>query len=141
MKNTLIYIAVAIAAIFFLLSCEKETVFSLDQTSISLPDTGGSQTVTLTANKPWTANSNQSWCTVSPSAGEEAARSRITISCEANTTYDERSCTVTFSCAEMTGTIQVSQATNTGLLVSQSSYDLSNTEQQLQEGMSLHTES
>ncbi len=114
-----------------LASCEKETLLTVDQTSLSFTDAGGSNTVSLTANKPWTASSNQSWCKVSPSGGEEAASSRITISCDANTTYDARNATVTFTCAEMTKTVSVSQATNNGLFVSQTSYELTKAAQQL----------
>lgn len=112
-------------------SCKKETVLSVDQISLSYTDAGGSQTVSLTANKPWSAGSNQSWCKVSPALGEEAASSKINISCDANTTYDARSCTVTFTCAELTKTISVTQATNNGLLVSQTTYELTKAAQQL----------
>jgi|GEM_PF-4046420 len=114
-----------------LAACEKETVLTVEQTSISIPDAGGSQTVSLTANKPWTVSTNQSWCKVSPSGGEEAASSRVTITCDANTSYDERNCTVTFTCAELTKTVSVTQATNNGLLVSQTSYELTKAAQQL----------
>ena len=117
---------------FLLLSCEKETVLTLDQATISFTDVGGSQAVSLTANKPWTVSSNQSWCKVSPSGGEEAASSKITIACDANTSYDERSCTVTFTCAELTKTVSVTQATNNGLLVPQTEYNITNATQQLE---------
>lgn len=121
----------SLLAILALSSCEKETVLTVDQTTISFTDAGGSQTVSLTANKPWTAKCDQSWCKVSPSGGEEASSSRITISCDANTSYDERSCTVTFTCAESTKTVSVTQATNNGLLISQTSYELTKAAQQL----------
>ena len=112
-------------------SCEKETVLIIDQTALSFTDIGGSQTISLTANKPWTASSNQSWCKISPSAGEEAASSRITLTFDANTTYDSRNCSVTFTCAEKTATVNVSQSTNNGLLVSQTSYELTKSAQQI----------
>lgn len=79
MKQVLI--TVAFLAVLFC-GCEKETVLTLDQSSISFTDAGGSQTVSLTANKPWTVSTNQSWCKVSPSGGEEAASSRVTITCD-----------------------------------------------------------
>lgn len=128
MKQVLI--TVAFLAVLFC-GCEKETVLTLDQSSISFTDAGGSQTVSLTANKPWTVSTNQSWCKVSPSGGEEAASSRVTITCDANTSYDERNCTVTFTCAELTKTVSVTQATNNGLLVSQTLYELTKAAQQL----------
>lgn len=132
MKKQFLFLLIALPALpFLLIGCEKETLLTVDQTSINIPDTGGSQTVTLTANKPWSVSSNQSWCKVSPSAGEEATSSRITISCDPNTTYDARNATVTFTCVEMTKTVTVSQATNYGLLVSQTEYNISNEKQQL----------
>ena len=131
MKNIAVFSALLCALMLFLPSCEKETLLTVDQTSISFTDAGGSQTVTLTANKPWSASSTQSWCKVSPSSGEEAAGNRISISCEANTTYDARNCTVTFTCAEMTKSITVTQATNNGLQVSQTTFEVTKAAQQL----------
>ena len=95
MKRAVVFFLSILALLPFFASCEKETFLTVDQTSVSIPDTGGSQTIALTANKPWTASADQSWCKVSPSAGEEAASTRITITCDANTTYDARSATVT----------------------------------------------
>ena len=123
-------ITIAFLAILFC-ACEKETILTVDQSSVSFTDAGGSQTVTLTANKPWTVKADQSWCKISPSGGEEASSSRITITCDANTTYDARNCTVTFTCAELTKTIAVSQATNNGLIVSQTTYELTKAAQQV----------
>lgn len=122
---------IALFAVIAFVSCEKETLLTVDQTSISFTDAGGSQTVMLTANKTWSVSSTQSWCKVSPSGGEEAAGSRITISCDANTTYDARNCTVTFTCAEMTKSVTISQATNNGLQVSQTTYEVTKAAQQL----------
>ena len=124
-------IAIIIILLIAFASCEPETMLTIDQTSISFTDAGGSQTVSLTANKPWTASSSQSWCKVSPSSGEEASSSRITISCDANTTYDARNATITIACAELTKTVSITQATNNGLLVSQTTYELTKAAQQL----------
>ena len=123
------FLILAMLAIFS--SCEKETMLTVDQTSLSFTDAGGSSSLTLTANKPWSATSNQSWCKVSPSGGEEAMGSRITITCDANTTYDARNATITITCAELTKQISITQATNNGLLVSQTSYELTKAAQQL----------
>ena len=97
MKRFLAALILVLLTVF--VSCEPETMLTIDQTSLSYTDAGGSQSITLTANKPWTASSNQSWCKVSPSGGEEATGSRIAISCDANTTYDARNATVTITCA------------------------------------------
>ena len=131
MKRVLLFLILVIGC-SLLASCEKETILSVDQTSITIPDTGGSQSVSLSTNKPWTASSNQSWCKVSPSSGEEASSSRITINCESNTTYDARNASITFTCAEKTVSVNVSQETNNGLLVSQTEYNITNAAQQLE---------
>ena len=120
-----------LAMLVIIASCEKETVLTIDLTDLSYTDAGGSQTITLIANKPWSISASQSWCKVSPSGGEDAAGSRISISCDANTTYDARSCTVTITCAEMMKTISISQATNNGLMLSQTSYEVTKAAQQL----------
>ncbi len=132
MKRFPVFSILSLALLIVLFSCEKETILSVDQSSVEISDAGGSQTVSLTANKPWSASSNQSWCKVSPSTGEEATNSRITITCDPNTSYDARNCTVTFTCAELTKTVSVSQATNNGLLVSQTEYNITNAAQQLE---------
>ena len=131
MKKTVALLISILVILPFLTSCEKETILTVDQTSISFSDNGGSQTVSLTANKPWTVSSSQGWCKISPTGGEEATSSRITITCDANTTYDARNCTVTFTCAELTKTVSVSQATNNGLQVSQTTYEVTKAAQQL----------
>lgn len=123
-----------LAIVFSLLvfwGCEKETILSVDQTSINISDVGGSSTVSLTANKPWSASSNQSWCKISPSSGEEATSSRINILCDPNTTYDARNATITFTCAELTKQVSITQTMNNGLMVTQTSYELTKAAQQI----------
>ena len=130
-KKVLFVLAIA-AGMALMLSCEKETILTVNPSSLSFTDAGGSQTITLTSNKAWSASSSQTWCKVSPSAGEDATESRITIACDANTTYDERSCAVTFTCAEKTVTVNVTQATNQGLIAGQTSFELTKAAQQLE---------
>ena len=128
----IVSLVLAVAGLVLLSSCEKETVLTVDQRSLSFADAGGAQTVSLTANKAWSASAAQAWCKVSPSGGEEAAGSRITITCDANTSYDERSCAVTFTCAEQSVTVNVTQATNHGLVVGQTAFELTKAAQQIE---------
>lgn len=109
-------------------SCEPETMLDIDQTSLSFTDAGGSNTITITANKPWSASSNQFWCKLLPSSGDGSDNSTInlSVSCDANTTYDSRTCTITITCEELTKTIAVSQAEGKGLIISQTEYNLTN---------------
>lgn len=123
-----------LAALFmlcFLASCEQETILNIDQTSVTIPDTGGSQSITITANKPWNINSDQSWCKVSPTSGEETNNSQITIICEQNTSYDARFCNIVITCAELKKTVTVAQSENYGLLISPTEYLISDAAQQV----------
>lgn len=88
--------------------------------------------VTLTANKAWSASSDQSWCHVSPSSGDNANNTKVSITFDANTTYENRSCTVTFICDDMTSRVSVSQESGNGFIVPQTSYEVSSAAQQLE---------
>lgn len=127
MKRVLLILTMVIGC-SLLASCEKETILTVNQSSLSFNNSGGSQTVNLIANKVWSASSNQGWCKVSPSSGDGSDNSNFTlsVSCDANTTYDERSCTITVVCEELTSTITVKQAEGKGLIVSQTEYNLTN---------------
>ena len=132
MKRVALLLAVITAAFTALFSsCEKATVLSTDQQLVTFSEAGGSQIISLTANKPWTASSDQGWCKVTPSAGEDATNSRVSINCDPNTTYDTRYCNITFTCAELTKTVSVTQEESEGMLISPTDYDISNEAQQI----------
>ena len=83
-------------------------MLSVSQTALSFENGGGNQSVTLTANKVWTASSNQGWLRISPSSGDGNAS--LSVSCEANLTYDTRTGMITITSEELTQTISVTQA-------------------------------
>ena len=121
------FFGVIILSLFFV-SCEPETILLVNQTTLSVSSTGGSTALSFSANKAWTASSDQSWCKVSPSSGVASENNSVSINvtCEANTTYDPRSCTITIQCAELSASVSVEQRQSDGLFVSKSEYDLSN---------------
>lgn len=110
-----------------LLSCEKAPFLTMSgPRSYTFTDQGGSQSFTFTCNRDWKVSSSDSWIRVSPSSGtasEEAVT--VTITCDANTTYDPRKTTLTVKVEELMETIEVSQETNLGIIVSPKSYELS----------------
>ena len=123
MKKIAVFSALLLL-LFLLFSCEKPTMLSINQTALTFDNGGGNQSVAITANKMWTTSSNQGWLRVSPPSGEGSAS--ISVSCEANTTYDSRTGTITIKSEELSQTISVTQAEGQGLLVSQAEYNLSN---------------
>jgi len=56
----------------------EEKVLTISENSLSFGATEPSQTITITANVPWTAASDQSWCTLSPESGNGSAVLSIT---------------------------------------------------------------
>ena len=132
MNYKLLFALSVAAGLALLSSCVKETVLTIDQKSLSFTSAGGTQTVSLTANKAWTASVDQNWCKVSPAAGSDAAGSQISISCDMNSSYDERSCTVIFTSAEMTVTVGITQDGGKSPVLGPTSYELTKSAQQLE---------
>lgn len=132
MKRLISFISFALCC--FLFSCEKAPFLTLNTPSnITFTEQGGSQDIIFLANRNWTASSSESWCKVSPASGN-AAEGNISfkVSCDPNTTYDTRFCTVTIKVEELTEIITVNQETNLGLLISPTEYNLTNKAQTIE---------
>ncbi len=110
-------------------SCSKEqpTVLSVSQTSLTSGKEGGTQTVVVSANKIWTASSDQGWCRISPSSGDgsKSMDTSVTITCEANRTSESRTCTISVKSEEKQVSIVVKQDEGDALLLSQTEYEVS----------------
>ena len=131
MKKFLNILGIVLALSIVATSCEKAPFLTLSTPkTINFTDQGGTQSITFTANRDWSVSSSDSWCKVSPSSGIKAdGNITVTLTCEPNTTYDPRSATLTVRVEELSETITVTQDTNLGLLVSPTSYDLTNAAQ------------
>ena len=75
--------------------------------TVELASTGGETSVTVTANIPWTASSDQTWCTVTP------ATSSGTLAITAQPNIGERSRTAMVTLTAMDGSAQSSTITVT----------------------------
>jgi len=81
--------------------------------SLSFEAEGGSQSISLTANYAWTAESDASWLTLSPASGEASDDAQsISVKADANEAYTSRSATITFTLSDgqTKATVSVSQA-------------------------------
>lgn len=103
-------------------------------TSLSFDNGGGSQTLTIKTSLSWTLSSSQSWCKVSKSSGNATGTSfeNVSVTCEANTSYDDRSCTLTVKVGSLMQTVDIKQGKVNGLVISQDSYDVSNEAQSIE---------
>ena len=114
-----------LSVVAFLIGCEPETYLFVDEKPLSFSSDGGSVTIDIVANKDWTASSDNSWCTVSPSSGEgDVGGTRLTVRCSGNDSYENRTATITVICAEMLKRLTVSQSQNNALIISQKEFSL-----------------
>lgn len=127
MKTRLFSLFLAILGIIFgLFSCQKAPELTLSgPSSIELSADGSKSSFTITANRDWTARSSESWIIISPSSGTASdGPITITVSCAANTTYDDRTATITVTMEELTQTVSVRQPANLGIVLPTQSFDL-----------------
>ena len=76
--------------------------------------------MTFVANKNWKISVEDSWCHVSSTSGNltESEAVSLTVSCDRNSTYGERECTITIMCAELSEFISVTQSANLAIILS-----------------------
>ena len=113
-------------AALLLASCKKEPYLTLSgPASVELSADGGSGTISFTGNNDWTASSSDSWVTVSPSSGTASdGPVTVTVRAAANTTFEDRSATVTIRSEGLTQSVTVRQSANLGVVVPTKSYQI-----------------
>lgn len=107
-------------------SCQKAPELTITSSpNLELSVDGSSGTITFTANRDWRVSSSDSWVTVSPSSGT-ASDGPVTVNvrCNANTTYDDRTATVTITMEELSQKVTVRQPANLGIVLPTQAYDL-----------------
>ena len=131
----LITIALAlVGALMLVLSCEKAPFVTMTgPRSFTFTRDGGTQSFIFTCNRDWSVSSSESWIRVSPSSGAKSDNEvTVTITCSSNTTYDSRNASITVRVEELTETISVTQETGLGLLVSPTTFNLTNAAQDIE---------
>jgi uncharacterized protein YjdB len=114
------------AALLLFAACQKAPELTLTSpTGIELSADGSSGSITFMANRDWSISSSDSWVSISPSSGK-ASDGAVTVSvrCNANTTYDDRTATVTIRMEELTQTVTVRQPANLGVVLPKQTFDL-----------------
>ena len=122
-KNILLILSLCLV----ILSCQKETILLISGSDkeIAVSKEGGFQVFSFETNRRWTAVSSEKWCAIYPAVGNPTTKS-ITLTIATNDTYSARSCIVTITAGDVSETLIINQAANSGLLVTQDKYDLSN---------------
>lgn len=116
-----------VTAAFCLASCHHDLPqLTLSSASnLEIPLTGGSADITFCANRDWTAEAGSTWLHVSPSSGSGSSKPiTVTVTCDPNSTYDNRNSAVTITCDWLTQSVMFSQPSNQGLVVPKTEYTL-----------------
>ena len=107
-------------------SCQKAPELTLTgPATLEISADGGSNSITFTANRDWSMRSSDSWVSVSPSSGT-ASDGTVTVSirCNENTTYEDRSATITITMEELSQMVTVKQPANLGIVIPTQTYNL-----------------
>ena len=97
-------------------SCQKPAFITAPD-SLSFTVDGASQTISITVNRDWRISSSESWCTLTPNSGLSSDEPvSVTVKCQPNTSYDERTATVTIQADEISHRIQIVQAQRDAIL-------------------------
>lgn len=102
--------------LYLVQAARTEGGISADPSTISLPASGGSQLVVVSASgNQWSLSKSASWINTSINAGTTTMATSFTVSAEANTSGVERTGTITLSAAGATTTVYVSQGASSGI--------------------------
>ena len=114
------------AALLLFAACQKAPELTITSpASIELSADGSNGTITFTANRDWKVSSSDSWVTVSPTSGEASDKAvTVSVRCNANTTYEDRTATITIRMEELSQTVTVRQSANKGVVLPRQTFDL-----------------
>lgn len=109
----------------FATSCEKETLLEVSQSSLTFVEGGGTQTISFSTNKEWSASvsGGTGWCTISPTNGKSDIKA-ITVTTVANTTYDDRTATITINVEELSRVVTITQPKNRAIILTKDSFEI-----------------
>ena len=96
-------------------ACQPEPFLSVSTDSLSFTESGGSQSIQVTANYAWTASVSGSGFSVSPSSGE--GNSTVTVTASAATSPDEASGTLTIRSEGLSASVSLSQSAKPTLVL------------------------
>ena len=126
MNKIIIYLLTTINLLSIILSCQKAPQLTITSSpTVELSVDGGSETITFTANRAWTISASDSWISISPKSGE-ASKDLVTVrvSCNANTTYEDRTAMVILKMEDQTQIVTIKQPANLDLIVQAHSYEM-----------------
>ena len=134
MKHFIYLLSTLIGTIGILWSCQKAPEFTFSGPSnIEMEADGNSTSISFTANRDWTVSTSDSWVSVSPSSGSAVdGPIKVSVSCSPNTTYEDRTATITIRMEEFIQTVNVFQPANKGIVLPTKSFNLASGERSIE---------
>lgn len=122
MKSKYLFMSLLAASCVFFTSCggsnkdEESPALTVTPTALTFEKTASSQTISVTANRTWTATTTSDWISVSPASGKASDDAvSLTVSVLENTGSDrEGTVSVVLGSGLVTTTVAVKQAGATG---------------------------
>ena len=96
---------------------ENDSIILSGESAKTFGSEQGEFLLSFETNSTWTASSNASWCTVSPTSGSAGKVSTKVLVSE-NDTYDDRNCSVTIKAGQATAVVSISQKQKNALILS-----------------------
>ena len=128
MKLNILYSTlIAFISSVFIFSCSKHESTISPQISLSgekshiVAAVGKELLITVNVNKEWSVKSDQTWCKVTPT-GEKEGTHNVTIKIAENTTGEERTAKIIFTCETISEYVTITQEMNDVLTISQGEY-------------------
>ncbi|MBO4536264.1 MAG: BACON domain-containing protein, partial [Bacteroidales bacterium] len=109
----------ACAALLLMQGCHPDPVLTVNPQSLTFNQDGGTETIHVTANYPWTALVNGTGLTISPMSGEGDAT--VTVTAAAASSTVETKGTITFRSEELSASVTVSQEAKSMITVGSTS--------------------
>jgi len=125
MYKTVNFLFVLLLSVLLFTSCEKETILEVSQSSLTFIEQGGTQTISISTNKDWTisVSDGSGWCHISPISGNSDIKT-ISITTPANSTFDDRTATITIKAEKLSKVITITQPKNRAIKLTKDSYDV-----------------
>ena len=116
----------AIIGVIALISCQKAPEVMLsDPADVAISAGGSSAAITFTTNRDWAVSWTGSWITVNPSYGSASKQPiTITISGDANNTYEDRTASLLIKAEDQVQNILVKQPANLEVIPTPQSFNL-----------------
>ena len=116
MKKILMLMMVASLLLSLFTNCSEKdddpviiTSLTVDKTSFSVEATASDEQFSVLSNKDWTAKTEVTWLSISPSSGKADSKLSVNISISANTGTEARSATITITAADKNAEVKVEQ--------------------------------